>query len=128
MIYNIIEKSNIDRYFNNRLVFIADIFLTLFSSLLSITFVSIVARNDYSLQYVSLWVGGSFVFSTLSFLLLKTSTSVQRYSSVHVVGLLLLAIVIKQILLGLTIVTVHLHLGYSFPHLFSLSSPCHRVL
>lgn len=120
MIYNIIEKSNIDKYFTNRLVFIADVFLTLFSSLLSITFVSIVARNDYSLQYVSLWVGGSFVFSTLSFLLLKTSTSVQRYSSVHVVGLLLLAIVIKQILLGLTIVTVHLHLGYSFPHLFAL--------
>lgn len=120
MIYNLIEKSNIDKYFTNRLVFIADVFLTLFSSLLSITFVSIVARNDYSLQYVSLWVGGSFVFSTLSFIFFKTSTSVQRYSSVHVVGLLLLAIVIKQILIGLTIVTVHLHLGYSFPHLFAL--------
>jgi FlaA1/EpsC-like NDP-sugar epimerase len=120
MLYKFVEKSNIDKYLTSRLVLIADVFMTVFSSLLSITFVSIVARNDYSLQYAGLWVGGSFIYAILVFLLLKTSSSVERHSSLHVEGNLLLAITIKQVLLGLTIVTVHRHLGYSFPHLFAL--------
>lgn len=120
MLYKFVEKSNIDKYLTSRLVLIADVFMTVFSSLLSITFVSIVARNDYSLQYAGLWVGGSLVYAILAFLLLKTSSSIERHSSLHVEGNLLLAIIIKQLLLGLTIVTVHRHLGYSFPHLFAL--------
>lgn len=120
MIYKFVEKSNIDKYLTSRLVLIADLFMTLFSSLLSITFVSIVARNDYSVQYTGLWVGGSFVYALMAFLLLRTSDSIERHSSMHVVGILLAAVGIKQICVGLTILTVHRHLGYSFPHLFAL--------
>ena len=120
MIYKFVEKTNIDKYFTCRLVLIADVFMAVFASLLSVTFVSIVARNDYTLQYTSLWIGGSFVYAIVSFGLLKTSGAVWRHSSIRLMGILLLAVIIKQICLGLTIVTVHLHLGYSFPHLFAL--------
>ena len=120
MIYEFVAKTNIDKYFTSRLILIADVFMAVFSSLLSITFISIVARNDYSLQYMGLWVGGSLVYATLAFLLLHTSGAVWRHSSFRLMGILLSAVAIKQVCLGLTIVTVHRHLGYSFPHLFAL--------
>ena len=120
MIYEFVAKTNIDKYFTSRLILIADVFIAVFSSLLSITFISIVARNDYSLQYMGLWVGGSLVYATLAFLLLHTSGAVWRHSSFRLMGILLSAVAIKQVCLGLTIVTVHRHLGYSFPHLFAL--------
>ncbi len=120
MIYDFVAKTNIEKYFTNRLVLIADVFMAVFSSLLSITFISIVACNEYSLQYMSLWIGGSLVYATAVFLLFKTSDAVWRYSSVRLMGILVLAVTVKQVCLGLTIVTVHRHLGYSFPHLFAL--------
>ncbi|MDO4196373.1 MAG: SDR family NAD(P)-dependent oxidoreductase, partial [Prevotellaceae bacterium] len=89
-------------------------------SICSITFVSIVARNDYSLQYVLLWVGASFVFALISFLLLRTSSSVENHHSFHVVTTLALSILLKQVFLGLSVMSVHLHSGFSFPHLFAL--------
>ncbi len=120
MIYEFVAKTNIDKYFTSRLMLIADVFMAVFSSLLSITFIAIVARNEYSLQYMSLWVGGSFAYSVLVFILLKTSDAFWRYGSFRLVWTLFLAVTIKQVCLGLTIVTVHRHLGYSFPHLFAL--------
>ena len=120
MIYDFVEKTNIEKYFTNRLVLIADVFMAVFSSLLSITFISIVARNEYSLPYLGLWVGGSLVYAIIVFLLFKTSDAVWRYSSVRLMGALVMAVAVKQVCLGLTIVTVHRHLGYSFPHLFAL--------
>ena len=120
MIYKFVEKTNIDKYFSNRLVLIADVFMAVFSSLLSITFVSILARNDYTLQYTTLWVGGSLVYAMLAFILLRTSGAAWRHSSFRLMWTLLLAVAIKQVCVGLTIVTVHRHLGYSFPHLFAL--------
>ncbi len=120
MIYKLVEKFNIEKHFSSRVVLFADVLVTLFASLLSITFVSIVARNEYSPQYIELWMGSSFVFSLLAFLLLKTSTAIWRHSSLHALGSLLVAVAIKQVCLGLSILTIHMHLNYSFPHLLAL--------
>lgn len=120
MIYKIVEKFNVEKHFSSRVVLFADVLVTLLASLLSITFVSIVARNEYSPQYIELWLGCSFGFSILAFLLLKTSTVIWRHSSSRALGSLLAAVAIKQVCLGLSILTVHMHLNYSFPHLFAL--------
>lgn len=120
MVYRLLEKFNIDKFLTSQLVLMADLFIVLFSSICSITFVSIVARNDYSLQYVLLWVGASFVFALLSFLILKISSSVENHHSFHVVVMLFLAVLLKQVFLGLSVTSVHLHSGFSFPHLFAL--------
>lgn len=120
MIYKLLEKFNVDRFFTSQLVLVADLFIVLFSSVCSITFVSILARNDYSLEYVLLWVGASFVFALLSFLLLKTSSSVENHSSFHVIMYTVMSIMFKQLLLGVAVASLHLHSGYSFPHLFAL--------
>lgn len=89
MIYKIVEKFNVEKHFSSRVVLFADVLVTLLASLLSITFVSIVARNEYSPQYIELWLGCSFGFSILAFLLLKTSTVIWRHSSSRALGSLL---------------------------------------
>lgn len=120
MLYRLIEKTNIDKYVTGHLVLAADLVMVLLASLCSITFVGVVARNLYSLNYSLLWVGGSFAYALILFLIFKTHKNISLKTSFSVVSSMAKVVLLKQVLLGATIITMHFHAGFSFPHLVAL--------
>lgn len=121
MLYEIVERLNIDRHWHSRLVLVADMFVTLFASVCAVTFISVVSRHAYAPGYIILWIVNSFVGSLLVFLSLHTNTSLLRHSSLREVGFLLLSVLLKELFIGVVMfLGPHLRQGFSNTHLFAL--------
>lgn len=120
MLYEILQKTTLRESLDRRLVLMADVIMVFVASLCSIMFVGIIAQNIYALSYALLWIGASVTLALVIFLCMKTYHSVVRHSSLYEIWRLAVAVALKSLLLAAVIATVHLHMGYSCPHLFAL--------
>lgn len=120
MIYEYIQKSKLNRNLDRRLVLISDMIMVSTASLCSILFVGVVAKNLYSLEYVLVWLSSSIALALCTFAVTKTHHSVLRNSSLKEILRLMIATLIKEVLLGCTVILLHRNFGYSVPHLVAL--------
>ena len=120
MLYELVERNNLDRHWHSRLVLLADMFITLFASVCAVTFISVLTQHAYPARYAMLWLGSAFIGSLVVFLSLRTNSSLLRHSTLREVGNLVLSIFLKEVFIGLIVLSMHLRVGFSFPHLFAL--------
>lgn len=120
MIYEFIKKTKLNQNLDRRLVLMSDMVMASIASMCSILFVGVVAKNLYSIEYVLVWICSSIILALGSFSVMKTHHSVLRNSSFYEIWRLLLATLIKEILLGCTVILLHRNFDYSVPHLLAL--------
>lgn len=120
MLYEFLEKTHVDKKVYFYLLFIADLFCTFFASICAMGFVSIITFVSYSTGYIILFLGSSVFFGMLSYALLRTCSFAVRHSTFHEIGILMGAVLLKEVLMGGTLAVMHLHQGFSFPHLVAL--------
>lgn len=120
MLYEIVKKAKMDRKIYYYLLFASDLFVTLFASMCAVGFISVVTVQNYPTYYVMLWMCSSVVYAAITFYFLRISTFIIRHSTIHEVGILCGAVLMKDILMGCTILVMHLQEGFSFPHLLAL--------
>lgn len=120
MLYEFLEKTHVDKKVYFYLLFVADLFCTFFASICAVGFVSIITFVSYSTGYIVLFLGSSVFFGMLSYALLRTCSFAVRHSTFHEIGILMGAVLLKEMLMGGTLAVMHLHQGFSFPHLVAL--------
>ncbi|MGN0233291.1 MAG: polysaccharide biosynthesis protein [Bacteroidaceae bacterium] len=120
MLYEFLERTHIDKKVYFYLLFVADLFCTFFASICAVGFVSIITNISYSTDYILLFLGSSVLFSAISYGGLRTCSFAVRHSTFHEIGILMGAVLLKEILMGGTLAIMHLHQGFSFPHLVAL--------
>ncbi|MGN1255580.1 MAG: polysaccharide biosynthesis protein [Bacteroidaceae bacterium] len=120
MLYEFLEKTHIDKKVYYYLLFIADLFCTFFASICAVGFVSVITNVSYSIDYVLLFLGSSVLLSAMSYGGLRTCSFAVRHSTFHEIGILMGAVLLKEILMGGVLAIMHLHQGFSFPHLVAL--------
>ena len=120
MLYEFLEKTHIDKKVYFYLLFVADLFCTFFASICAVGFVSIVTNVSYSTDYLILFLGSSLLFGILSYGGLRTCSFAVRHSTFHEIGILMSAVLLKDVLMGGVLAIMHLHQGFSFPHLVAL--------
>lgn len=120
MLYEFLEKTHIDKKVYFYLLFIADLFCTFFASICAVGFVSIITNISYSTDYILLFLGSSVLLSAMSYGGLRTCSFAVRHSTFHEIGILMGAVLLKEILMGGALAIMHLHQGFSFPHLVAL--------
>lgn len=120
MLYEFLEKTHIDKKVYFYLLFVADLFCTFFASICAVGFVSIVTNVSYSTDYLILFLGSSLFFGILSYGGLRTCSFAVRHSTFHEIGILMSAVLLKDVLMGGVLAIMHLHQGFSFPHLVAL--------
>ena len=120
MLYEFLEKTHIDKKVYFYLLFIADLFCTFFASICAVGFLSIITQVSYSTAYILLFLGSSVIFGMMSYAGLRTCSFAVRHSTFHEIGILIGAVLIKNILMGAALAIMHLHQGFSFPHLVAL--------
>ena len=120
MLYEFLEKTHIDKKVYFYLLFVADLFCTFFASICAVGFVSIVTNVSYSTDYLILFLGSSLFFGILSYGGLRTCSFAVRHSTFHEIGILMSAVLLKDVLMGVALAIMHLHQGFSFPHLVAL--------
>lgn len=120
MLYEFLEKTHIDKKVYFYLLFIADLFCTFFASICAVGFLSIITQISYSTAYILLFLGSSVIFGMMSYAGLRTCSFAVRHSTFHEIGILIGAVLIKNILMGAALAIMHLHQGFSFPHLVAL--------
>ena len=120
MLYEFLEKTHIDKKVYYYLLFVADLFCTFFASICAVGFVSIVTNVSYSTDYLILFLGSSLFFGILSYGGLRTCSFAVRHSTFHEIGILMSAVLLKDVLMGGALAIMHLHQGFSFPHLVAL--------
>ena len=96
-----IVKNFAGRYLDARLVFAADVLLSLFGSFVVWGLTVLTANTPtYYLREISLiWISGSFVGSVLAFWLLKTYTIIIRHTTFKDVLRFVLSALLKALLL-----------------------------
>lgn len=120
MIYDIIQRLNLDKHFHARLVFLVDLFVVVFASLLCINFISVVTQHNYSIGRTVLWLLVSASSAVCFFFLLRTYHSVIRRSSLRELGVLLLTVVLKNVVCGAVLMLLYYTFDIQFPHLVAL--------
>ncbi len=120
MLYEFLEKTHVDKKVYFYLLFVADLFCTFFASICAVGFVSIITRVSYPTSYILLFLAGSLVFGGATYAVLRTCSFAVRHSTLHEIGILMGAVLLKDILMGGTLAVMHLHQGFSFPHLVAL--------
>lgn len=120
MLYEFLEKTHVDKKVYFYLLFVADLFCTFFASICAMGFVSIITFVSYSTGYIVLFLGSSVFFGMLSYALLRTCSFAVRHSTFHEIGILMGAVLLKEMFMGGTLAVMHLHQGFSFPHLVAL--------
>lgn len=120
MLYEFLEKTHVDKKVYFYLLFVADLFCTFFASICAVGFVSIITFVSYSTGYIVLFLGSSVFFGMLSYALLRTCSFAVRHSTFHEIGILMGAVLLKEMFMGGTLAVMHLHQGFSFPHLVAL--------
>ena len=120
MLYEFLEKTHIDKKVYFYLLFVADLFCTFFASICAVGFVSIVTNVSYSTDYLILFLGSSLFFGILSYGGLRTCSFAVRHSTFHEIGILMSAVLLKDVLMGGALAIMHRHQGFSFPHLVAL--------
>ncbi|MEG1699952.1 MAG: nucleoside-diphosphate sugar epimerase/dehydratase [Alistipes sp.] len=101
----LLQKLRLDRYLNARLVLILDTVVSLSASLFALILVRLLtAHVSYDTSFAVIWLVGSGVTSLLSFLLLQTHRSIIRHSTLREVWKLCVAVLGKEVLLGVVIV------------------------
>lgn len=120
MLYEFLEKTHVDKKVYFYLLFIADLFCTFFASICAVGFVSIITFVSYSTEYIVMFLAGSVLFGMLSYGILRTCSFAVRHSTFHEIGILMGAVLMKDLLMGVTLKVIHFHQGFSFPHLVAL--------
>ncbi len=120
MLYEYLEKNNLGRYLDRRLVLLTDVFMVVLASLSSILFMAVLTFCQYTIKEVTLWMSCSVFFALLSFLFFGTHKSIVRNSSLYEAWSLLRAVLLKGVLmLGFVQFLCWYH-RFSFPHFFAL--------
>ena len=100
--YRLIEKLHLERYLNTRLILAIDLAVSGLASLCALVSVKLLLHLNIS-DYTLLWLCCSVVYSFVTFYLLKTYHSVIRHSTLREIAKFVVAVIGKELLLGLTI-------------------------
>lgn len=120
MIYEIVEKAKLNRNTYYSLVYATDIFVTFVAAMMSIYFIVILTFDTYTPSHIGIWEGLTVFWSVLSFWWFKTSTNTVRHSTLHALGILVAAVLVKEMLTGLCIYALQWYVALNFPHLCAL--------
>ncbi len=81
-----------DRYLSSTIVLALDLLVSVLASLIAILLAKVVSPAGVSVHTALLWLGGSFVFSLIFFLLLRTQHHIIRHSTIRSLGRMALAL------------------------------------
>lgn len=102
--YPLIEKLHLERYLNSRLILVIDLIVSGLASLCALVLVKMLLPDVPQIsEFTLLWLSCSVVYSFVIFFLLKTYRSVIRHSTLREIAKFAVAVIGKEILLGLTI-------------------------
>ena len=96
--YRLIQKLRLDRYVSSRLILALDLLVSVGASIITLLLASVLLGPEiFTWKTVGWWLGGSFVFSWIAFLLLHTHKSIIRHSSLRELARLSVAVVFKGV-------------------------------
>ena len=102
--YRLIEKLHLERYLNSRLILAIDLVVSGVASLCALVLVRLLLPPLSNIsKFALLWIGCAVVYSFITFFLLKTYRSVIRHSTLREIAKFVVAVIGKELLLGLTI-------------------------
>ena len=102
--YRLIEKLHLERYLNSRLILAIDLVVSGVASLCALVLVRLLLPPLSNIsKFALLWIGCAVVYSFIAFFLLKTYRSVIRHSTLREIAKFVVAVIGKELLLGLTI-------------------------
>ena len=102
--YRLIEKLHLERYLNSRLILAIDLVVSGVASLCALVLVRLLLPPLSNIsKFALLWIGCAGVYSFITFFLLKTYRSVIRHSTLREIAKFVVAVIGKELLLGLTI-------------------------
>jgi FlaA1/EpsC-like NDP-sugar epimerase len=101
-LWHFLHKYNAERYFNSWLVLVVDVCIAILSSLSSLVLLEAFTRFRMSLfgRFELSWLGSTLIFSLFMFVLFRTYRNVIRYSTLREISRLLLAVIGKEMLVG----------------------------
>ena len=120
MLYEFLERNNLGRYLDRRLVLLTDILMVVLASLSSVLFMGILTFCQYTVLEVTLWMACSVFFAALSFLFFGTHKSIVRNSSLYEAWSLLCAVLLKGVLMLAFIQFMCWYHHACVPHFFAL--------
>ena len=101
--YRLIEKLHLERYLNSRLILAIDLVVSGVASLCALVLVRLLLPPLSNIsKFALLWIGCAVVYSFITFFLLKTYRSVIRHSTLREIAKFVVAVIGKELLLGLT--------------------------
>ena len=96
--YHLIQKLRLDHYISSRLILALDLLVSVGASIITLLLANVLLGPEvFTWKAVGWWVGGSFVFSWIAFLLLQTHKSIIRHSTLRELARLSVAVVFKGI-------------------------------
>lgn len=102
--YRLIEKLHLERYLNSRLILAIDLVVSGVASLCALVLVRLLLPPLSNIsKFALLWIGCAVVYSFITFFQLKTYRSVIRHSTLREIAKFVVAVIGKELLLGLTI-------------------------
>lgn len=102
MIRKLATKLHLDRYFSAKLILAIDLCASVFASCVAVLFAKLIIRSsDMTENSILIWLLSAAATSLLMFYLLKTNHSIIRHSTLRELSTLFMAVVGKEVLLGL---------------------------
>ena len=96
--YRIIEKLRLDHYVSSRLILALDLLISVGASIISLLLASaLLGREILTWRLVGWWLGSSWVFSWIAFVLLQTHKSIIRHATLRELARLGVAVFFKSI-------------------------------
>lgn len=96
--YRIIEKLRLDHYVSSRLILALDLLISVGASIISLLLASaLFGRELLTWRLVGWWLGSSWVFSWIAFVLLQTHKSIIRHATLRELARLGVAVFFKSI-------------------------------